>query len=256
MSDFAKAIGTRLDAEPSEYLDWLIVQHVVDAIAFTDKDGKIFYRYVRRGYKPPIYEIALILKQRCYISHLSAAHIHGFVKLKPDILYVTSEGIEKPGLPMVTDPAAIASAFKSKARRSGSVYTIGKEKVILLGGKFTGQLGVVKKDGIRLTDPERTLIDIVVRPFYAGGAQAVLDIYKVAKGQISVPILIEYLNEINFAYPYHQALGFYLEKAGYRGKTITRLDKDYAKTKFYLDYEMNSQLFDKKWQVYYPREMK
>ncbi|MBK6825605.1 MAG: hypothetical protein IPG86_01350 [Chitinophagaceae bacterium] len=256
IADFAKAVRTPLDAEPSEYLDWLIVQRIITAITFIDKNEKIINRYVRAGYKPSTYELALTLKPRCYLSHLSAAYIHGFVKTKPEILYVTSEGSEKLDLPMVTDPDAIASAFKGKARRSGSVYTIGNDKCILLGGKFTRQLGVIKKDEVTVTDPERTLLDAVVRPFYAGGAQTVLDIYRTAKGQISVPTLIEYLNEINFAYPYHQAIGFYLEKAGYRGKALTRLDMNYDKTKFYLDYEMNSPEFDKKWQVYFPRDLK
>ena len=40
-------------------------------------------------------------------------------------------------------------------------------------------------NGVRVTDLERTLIDIAVRPEYAGGVYEVLNVYRLAKGKVS-----------------------------------------------------------------------
>ncbi len=71
------------------------------------------------------------------------------------------------------------------------------------------------KNAFSYTSLERTLIDITVRPNYAGGAFAVLDAYRQAieRNLISSNKLVVVFNSIPFIYPYHQAIGFYLERA-------------------------------------------
>ena len=85
---------------------------------------------------------------------------------------------------------------------------------------FTDRLGVekirsAKRELLEVTDLERTLIDITVRPNYAGGAKAVLSAYRQARGRISVDKLLTFLKRFDYVYPYHQAIGFYLEKSSY-----------------------------------------
>ena len=64
---------------------------------------------------------------------------------------------------------------------------------------------------LRFTNLERTLIDAAVRPVYAGGVFEVRKAYQLAKEKVSVNRLAALLQKLNYIYPYHQAIGFYLE---------------------------------------------
>ncbi len=99
---------------------------------------------------------------------------------------------------------------------------------MLLSGKDTGRLGVQEVTGtqgetLKLTNLERTLIDITVRPVYAGGTGNVLYSYGRAIKNISVDRLAEMIEELDYIYPYHQAVGFYLQRAGLDLKSLSSL---------------------------------
>ena len=64
-----------------------------------------------------------------------------------------------------------------------NIAAMGDYRLCLINGKHTGQLGVVsmKDDAgveFRVTGLERTLIDITVRPYYAGGVGEVLEAFR------------------------------------------------------------------------------
>ncbi len=70
----------------------------------------------------------------------------------------------------------------------------------MLNGMHTGNLGVIKMSGpdgekLKITDVERTLIDITVRPEYAGGIHEVLKAYRLAKDKVSVNKLVAILEK-------------------------------------------------------------
>ena len=58
---------------------------------------------------------------------------------------------------------------------------------------------------------------------------------------------------MRFTYPYHQAIGFYLEKAGYQEKDIIPFYKMEQNFKFYLTYNMPFKEFSPHWNLYYPK---
>jgi len=67
----------------------------------------------------------------------------------------------------------IDMAFKNRPRRAAFEFTSGTFRVTFLNGKHTGNAGVIEMPGLsaeqlRVTSLERTLIDSVVRPQYAG----------------------------------------------------------------------------------------
>jgi predicted transcriptional regulator of viral defense system len=70
-------------------------------------------------------------------------------------------------------------------RISQNVAGYKKYKICILNGMYTDRLGVIEvlHNGakISVTDIERTLIDIVVRPGYSGGVSEVLSAYNLAK---------------------------------------------------------------------------
>jgi predicted transcriptional regulator of viral defense system len=112
--------------------------------------------------------------------------------------------------------------------------------------------------GIPVTNLERTLIDIAVRPAYAGGVNSVLSAYRLAQPNVSIRKLKKALRFLNYVYPYHQSIGFYIDMAGnYTNKAIQEfLTYDTFKYNFYLDYEIKEKSYSEKWRIYYPQDLK
>jgi hypothetical protein len=126
----------------------------------------------------------------------------------------------------------------------------------------TGLLGVIERElpdvpiPVRVTSIERTLIDIAVRPAYAGGTQAVLNAYQQASRDVDVQTLINLLDKIKYIYPYHQSIGFYMEHSGcYSPEQMELIRCIPRHYNFYLDYEIRDPSFDKTWRIFYPKSL-
>jgi len=155
---------------------------------------------------------------------------------------------------------AINRAFKNKARESKYIWKWKTQKFVLLNGKNTGEYGVINfelenGEKVRTTDLERTLIDIVVRPTYAGGAKKLLEYYSAAREKVSVLKIIKTLQKLNHKYPYHQSIGFLMEHSGYDKKEIDKLKNLGIQFDFYLDYNIKETEYDPDWKLYYPKNL-
>jgi hypothetical protein len=104
-----------------------------------------------------------------------------------------------------------------------------------------------------VTEIERTLIDITVRPTYAGGVFQVLNTYRRARNMASIPKLINTLKKLDYVYPYHQAIGFYLDRSGYPRKLTSRLKDLGLDLDFYLAHNMGHKQYDDGWRIYHPK---
>jgi predicted transcriptional regulator of viral defense system len=220
--------------------------------------NRVERRYVWRSASD--FALALSLGSRAYLCHFSALFLHGLTTQVPKTVYVNQEQSRKPKRRGNLRQSSIDAAFAKPQRRSGMVGFIGDQRVVLLNGKHTNNLAVETRehDGevLRLTSLERTLIDAAVRPAYAGGPQTVLEAFQNAEGLFSVKRMAEVLTGLDYIYPYHQALGFYLEHSGACKPTeLGPIEKLPQRFRFYLDYGMNEPLFDDKWKLFYPRGM-
>jgi len=62
------------------------------------------------------------------------------------------------------------------------------------------------------------------------------------------------LKKLSYIYPYHQAIGFYLQKAGvYTDMQIRLLKKFQFEFDFYLTHQMKETEYSKEWRLYYPK---
>jgi hypothetical protein len=218
------------------------------------------YRSVTRyvwGKASP-FAVALSLRSSAYLSHGTAVFLHGLTDQIPQTLYINKEQGTKPRSTSSLTPEALARAFSGQQRRSAYTFLYENWTIVLLSGKNTGRLevGPIAADtgeAIDVTRLERTMIDIAVRPAYAGGIYQVLEAYKAAREQISVNTLIATLRKLDYIYPYHQAIGFYMERAGYEKSRTERLLKLGISLDFYLAHGIKDREYDPKWRLFFPK---
>ena len=210
----------------------------------------------------PLMEILLTLRPNCYYSHYTAMRMHGLTEQIPKTIYLNHEQHLKSQSTGGLAQTRIDAAFKRKARESNNAIDFENAKIYLINGKNTGQLGVTtefvtyESDSpvkARVTNLERTLIDIAVRPAYAGGVFEVLKAFELANEQVSVNALAAMLQKIAHTYPYHQAIGYYLERAGYRSTQLDLMRRFPQHYDFYLANNMGDTDYVKEWRLYVPK---
>ena len=207
---------------------------------------------------PTPFEIALSLRSGGYLSHATAAYLHGLTDDVPGTFYVNKEQSPK-GAGGTLVQANLDRAFASRQRQSTLTYQDPEGRTyVVLAGRFTNRLevGAIQGSGgeaLVATKLERTLIDLAVRPLYAGGVQKVAEAFSRAKGRLSTNVLVATLKKLAYVYPYHQAIGFYLERAGFEAPTLDRVREMGMDFDFYLAHGMKDSAFDSAWRVHHPR---
>jgi hypothetical protein len=159
----------------------------------------------------------------------------------------------------VLSQLAIDRAFANRQRQSKLWFDFGGYRLMILSGKATGRLEVTTMttgagELLDVTKLERTLIDITVRPVYAGGVFQVLEAYRQAKDLVSTNTLLATLRKLDYIYPYHQAIGFYTWKepvsGSLNGKSSCSSGTDFD---FYLSHSLPpDRLYDARWRLFYP----
>lgn len=262
LKDLAKVLRQNRDAwtlpnktTPTEFGQFLVEKKVLREVVVvlpTKKLTKYLFGEVSD------FEIALSLKKDSYLSHYSAVYLHQLTEAIPKTIYTNEEQSRKgAGGGVELAQRNVDVAFSRPMRQTNQVAKMGETNVVLLNGKNVERIGVKEFEfegsQVMATDLERTLIDIAVRPNYAGGVREVLDAYTAAKGRISVNRLTAFLKKMDFTYPYHQAIGFYLERAGYDAGAVALLRELPRKVDFYLTYQMRETEYCQDWRLFIPK---
>jgi hypothetical protein len=210
----------------------------------------------------PIHEAMLRIKPDVYFSHYTAMQIHGLTEQTPKTTYINDEQRLESWLAGRLSQASIDAAFRRPVRVTSQVAETNDFRVVVISGKNTGKLGVIDVDEVdteqrfgrvRVTNVERTLIDITVRPVYSGGVGEVQKAFELAREHVSANRLAAMLKKLAYIYPYHQAVGFYLERAGYKGSTLDLFRTIPRELDFYLVHEMKEKEYVKSWRLYIPK---
>ncbi|MGF1657613.1 MAG: hypothetical protein ACFCU3_11630 [Verrucomicrobiales bacterium] len=238
-----------------KFIRFLVEQTPLSQVTLESEHYSDEKRYIWR--EATEYELALSFRHGAYLTHATAIFLHGLNDEIPGTVYVNHEQSPKPRGGTLTQES-IDRAFKSPQRLSKYVFRHGLKKILVINGKHTGRLGVIQRTGpaeehLEVTNVERTLIDSAVRPAYAGGIFQVLEAFKRARQVVSVETIVATLKQLDYVYPYHQAIGFYMEKAGYDEASLLKLENLGIKFDFYASYGLKKTMHHKRWRLFYPQ---
>lgn len=212
----------------------------------------------------PLLETLIGLVDHGFYSHYTAVRIHGLTEQVPKTIYLNHERSSNSSFSQNEGPfeqSAIDEAFAGEPRISKNEVVVGDMKIVFLSSAFHAGLGITsgavnfgEAQPLQLsyTSLERTLIDITVRPFYAGGIFEVAKAFENAKDAVSVNAMGAMLKRMNLGYPYHQAIGFYLERASYKPTVVNIFKKIPMERDFYLGHA-GEKTYVPEWRLYVPK---
>lgn len=212
-------------------------------------------RYAWGGASP--LHVALSLRSKSYLCHSSAAFVLGLSDVVPRRVFVNIEQTPKPSDKGSLSQKGIDVAFRRPQRQSNQVYTFDEYSIVLLNGKHSGnfEVGEVQflEDVFTSTRLERTLVDLTVRPAYGGGVSQVFEAFSRARETASTMKLLAVLKRLDYVYPYHQAIGFYMERAGFKPEQYEKLREPGLDFDFCLAHDMREMDYSSEWRIFYPK---
>jgi len=202
--------------------------------------------------------LGLSLRKRSYLTYSTALLLHGLTDQIPQTIFVTSEQRHK-GEPKLISQTGIAKAFSKKQRESNLAYLALGYRYVIIEGSYIDESELCSlyspmgKSTVQASGLERTLIDICVRPSYAGGIFQILEAYKRSRTVVNLSKLLSILRAHSYSYPYQQAIGFYLEKAGFSRGEVEPFHRMISQYDFYLGYALIETTYVPRWKLYVPR---
>jgi hypothetical protein len=207
-------------------------------------------RYIYGGCS--VYKITQSLRTEGYFSHRTAAEIHGLLRSGYQIFFNCEQSKRSQSSGEMTQES-INRTFQNKARLTKNKAEYNEYIIWLLNGKNTDCYGVVQYNGdLRVTNIARTLIDMAVRPGYSGGPLQILQAYRKGLEIVDGLTIANTLAQLKHIYPYHQVVGYYMEKAGFGEEHLEPLKRIPMNFDFYVDYQIINPLYSSAWRLYYP----
>tara|TARA_R110000868_G_scaffold240864_2_gene495457 strand:+ start:373 stop:1260 length:888 start_codon:yes stop_codon:yes gene_type:complete len=203
------------------------------------------------------FEVGLTVKKEGYLSNYSAMQIHQLTLQIPKTIYISEDKTssnEHSGN-IILEQSSVDKAFSKPQRIATESYKSeydGFKYVYLQRKHKFSKIGVIQINGLAVTDLERTLIDIAVRPAYSGGAFQILEAYKNSRDKVNPSKISNYLDQLDYIYPYHQLVGFYLDLAGFGEEELKQFLDKKSNINFYQTYNLSNKKLNTKWGIYYP----
>lgn len=247
----------------ANFLRALLKEEIIQPYKFKAENGKniTLYSSVQMDGLSP-YEIARGMFPKGYFCNLSAVYYQSLTNQVPKTVYVCTESnAKKKRTNDELNDSKLRQAFLKPSRHTKFRFEF-REFDIVVTEKMAGTgSGVVSSEtaagllpsSARIAGVERALIDAVVCPQYNGGVSSIPDYFKHAHGKIDVRKLIGIYRELDFIYPYFQAIGFFMERTGMPELANAVRAEFTPQNKFYIDHSAKaSWKYDDRWMIYYP----
>lgn len=195
------------------------------------------------------FDIASSYSRHSFFSHGSALKLHKIDDTPTDIIYLTQNNYTL-GRGSELTQKALDDSFRKPQRITTKIIKNNQLKIYLLSGQNHDSM-ITSIDGYAVTNLEKTLIDITIRPSYSRGSKNVLESFKKAKDCLDIEKLFTHYKDLKYSYPYHQSIGFYLEHAGYNNQELQKFQNLEKKLDFYIDYQIQTPKYSKDWKLYY-----
>ena len=207
--------------------------------------------------------VLMKLIENSFYSHYTALRMRGLTEQTPKTIYISTEKKHIVANQQTLTQEAINSVFQNPPRATQNIIDlpdehsriaflqsachegVGVEDFVLFNGHIEGV-------SIRCTNLERTMIDIAIRPFYPGGVAEVAKAFENAKDSLKVNKMSAMLKKMKFLYPYHQVIGYYLDRAGYKSTLVDIFRDQPMNYDFYLTYGMGHTTYCKEWRLFIP----
>jgi len=243
----------------SKFIDALVKENILEEYYVLFDDDK--YTKWCIPDTPVLIRVSKVRKNQ-YFSHYSAVVAHGLTQQLPKSYYINQQLTPKKQIDRSLTQNAIDQAFsrpfRETSRIGGYLENTSYGRFHYLQSKFSEDAGVIKMPlngvEVNVTNLERTLLDITVSPENAGGVFQVLEAYSKAASQVSINKLMAYLKKLDYIYPHHQRIGFYMERSGqYTKAQLSRVQKLNREFKFYLTHNMKEKEYSDIWKIYHPK---
>lgn len=217
-----------------------------------DHSSEIFHI---QNLRTDIFDVASARSRNSYFSYYSALYIHGLTLQIPKQIYLTLERNSYVDHKNILQQGSIDNVFSKPPRITSNKRNYKNFDINFINGQHQNNIGVVSfREKYAVSDLERTLIDISVRPFYSGGVTQVLEAFGNARERLDLQKFYDYFTKMNFSYPYHQVIGFYLERSGYsKVAYLPFLEFGRQEFDFYLTYNILHKEYSAKWKLHYPK---
>jgi predicted transcriptional regulator of viral defense system len=160
------------------------------------------------------FEIAMALVEPAAISHWSALHHHGLTEQAPRKVFV-----------LTTTEASVPRRRGTKAKHGRDGFLVAGTSYQFIQVKpdrFFGTENVwIGEARVRITDPERTLLDGLSMPQYCGDFAEVLHAFEVRGTDLNLQRIIEYALKLDAATA--KRLGWVLERQGVDASKLEQL---------------------------------
>jgi predicted transcriptional regulator of viral defense system len=149
---------------------------------------------VRSQYSEHGFVLASHLVEPYYIGYLSALNYHGLTEVVPNTIYVVT----------------------TRRRKDRTILNRRFHFVTVTQGKLFGSMEVlVSGTRVRLSDPEKTVVDCLDRPEYCNGVEEIGKTLFFEHGELDINKIMEYAGKMGNR-TVIKRLGYILEKLGIR----------------------------------------
>jgi hypothetical protein len=247
----------------SNFLTALQDEQIIRPHIFTSKNNKRVTLYSSQALvELSLYETATAMFPAGYFCNLSAIYCQSLTNQVPKTVYICTESnARKTRANDALTDSKLRQAFLKPHRYTSFIFNFPAGDLVMIERMRQTDSGVVSissSAGLlpynsRVSCVERALIDAVVSPQYNGGIASVADYFAHARGRIDMIKLIDIYRELDFIYPYYQAIGFFLERTGMSDLAGIFRAAFAPKNRFYLDHNAKSSWkYDERWMIYYP----